>query len=79
MQSKLALKSAGKLDEKNARHVETALKWLDERRITEACAEMRQIQRMFASHPAVVQLRQRLVAVLYGWDEASGAIEAQAA
>ena len=79
MRIKLALKSTDKLDEKNARHVHAALSWLEQRRIAEACAEIRQIQRMFASHPAVIQLRQRLVAVLYGWEEPAGAIEGQQA
>ena len=79
MRTRLALKSAAVLDEKNARHVSTALKWLDEGNVTEACKEIRLIQRLFASHPAVIELRQRLVAVVCGLEETNALPQAQAA
>jgi len=71
MQTRLALKSVGVLDDRNARHVDTANRWLEEGNVGEACKEIRMIQRIFAAHPTVIRLRQRLVAVLCGWDEAT--------
>jgi uncharacterized protein HemY len=76
MRTNLILKSATDLDEKNARHVRAASKCLEQGQVAQACTEIRQIQRMFASHPAVIQLRQQLVAVLCGWDQTSE-VEAQ--
>ena len=35
------------------------------------------IQRIFGSHPTVIRLRQRLVAVMCGWDEATARPEAE--
>jgi len=35
------------------------------------------IQRIFASHPTVIRLRQRLVTVMCGWDEATVRPEAE--
>ena len=77
MRTKLLIKSTEKLDDKNARHVGAALKWLDEGNVTEACGEIRKIQRMFAGHPAVIKVRQRLVSVLCGWDETGTTAEPQ--
>ena len=79
MRTKLLLKSTEVLDERNATHIKAAQKWLEEGNATEACKEIRMIQRIFASHPAVVRLRQRLVAVLYGWDETPAVVEGQSA
>jgi hypothetical protein len=35
------------------------------------------IQRIFAGHPTVIKLRQRLVAVVCGWDEPAVPIEGE--
>jgi len=69
MQTKLILKSSEVLDERNARHVNSALNWLQQGNVGEACKEIRLIQRMFASHPTVIALRRRLVEVLCGCEE----------
>ena len=69
MQTNFTLKSAAIPDEKNARHVDAALKCLDERKVNEASREIRKIQSPYTTNPAVVQFRERLVAVLYGWEE----------
>ena len=69
MQTKLILKSSEVLDERNARHVNTALNWLQQGNVGEACKEIRLIQRMFAGHPTVIALRRRLVEVLCGWEQ----------
>ena len=63
------LKPARPLDERNARHVNAALTWLQEGNTGEACKEIRMVQRMFADHPAVIELRRRLVATVCGWEE----------
>ncbi len=67
------------LDERNARHVSAAEKWLSEGNVPEACKELRSIERVVAGHPAVIQLRRRLVAVLCGWDEEPADTAVQAA
>lgn len=77
MRNRLGFKSTEVLDEKNSLHVSAALKWLDEGKVSEACMEIRQIQRMFATHPSVIKVRQRLVAVLCGWEESSPSPEGQ--
>ncbi len=69
MRTKLALRSAGTLDDKNARHVRAAITWLEQHNVAEACKEIRQIQRVFGNHPSVIRVRQQLVAVLCGWDQ----------
>src|SRR5207253_2881902 len=79
MRTKLLLKPSGVLDERNASHIKAAQKWLEQGNAAEACKEIRMIQRIFASHPAVIRLRQHLVAVLCGWDQASGTVENQTA
>jgi len=63
------LKPARPLDERNARHVSAALTWLQEGNVGEACKEIRMVQRMFADHPSVIELRRRLVAAVCGWEE----------
>jgi len=73
------MKSAAVLDDKNARHVRAAQKWLNEGNVSEACKEIRSIQRLFASHPSVIELRQRLVAVVCGLDQTDSSLQAQAA
>jgi len=73
------MKSAAVLDDKNARHVSAAQKWLNEGNVSEACKDIRSIQRLFASHPSVIELRQRLVAVVCGLDQTDSSLQAQAA
>jgi len=65
------------LDETNARHVTAAEKWLAEGNVTEACKELRSIQRVVAGHPAVIRLRRRLVNVICRLEEAPAAVPAQ--
>jgi len=79
MQTKLALNSATVLDETNARHVRAALGWLEARNVAEACKEIRLIRRIFANHPAVIRVRQRLVAVVCGWEDEKQAVEGELA
>ncbi len=67
------------LDETNARHVNAAEKWLAEGNVTEACKELRSIQRIAAGHPAVIRLRRRLVSVICGLDETPAAVPVQSA
>jgi len=79
MRTKLLLKSTTELDDRNARHVGAALKCLEQGNVTEACSEIRKIQRIFAGHPSVINLRQRLVAVLCGWEQNGAVLETQCA
>lgn len=77
MQTKTAPVTYKVLDERNARHVEAAEKWLQEGNVAEACKELRNIQRAVAGHPTVIDLRRRLVAVLCGWEEEKEVAQAQ--
>ncbi|HZO85792.1 MAG TPA: hypothetical protein VFC26_11295, partial [Verrucomicrobiae bacterium] len=74
MQMQISLKTTSALDKRNANIVLTAQQLLNEGKTTEACNELRKIERRVASHPAVVQLRRNLVASLYGWEHEDTAI-----
>lgn len=74
MQMQISLKTTSALDNRNARIVLAAQEFLQQGRTTEACDELRKIERRVASHPAVVQLRRNLVATLYGWEQEDTAI-----
>ena len=70
----ISLKTTSALDNRNARIVLAVQQLLQEGKTTEACNELRKIERRVASHPAVVQLRRNLVASLYGWEHEDTAI-----
>jgi hypothetical protein len=70
----ISLKTTSALDKRNANIVLTAQQLLQAGKTTEACNELRKIERRVASHPAVVQLRRNLVASLYGWEHEDTAI-----
>jgi hypothetical protein len=74
MQIQIALKTTSALDKRNANIVLTTQQLLQQGKTTEACNELRKIERRVASHPAVVQLRRNLVASLYGWEHEDTAI-----
>jgi hypothetical protein len=74
MQMQIQLKTTSALDKRNARIVLTTQQLLQEGKTTDACNELRKIERRVASHPAVVQLRRNLVASLYGWEHEDTAI-----
>ncbi len=77
MQSTISLNRNYALDARNSQHVRSAEEWLEKGNTTEACKELRKIERSVAGHPAVIQLRRRLVSVLFGWEEPAVASEAQ--
>ena len=70
----IQIKPTSALDKRNARIVLATQQLLQEGKTTEACNELRKIERRVASHPAVVQLRRNLVASLYGWEYEDTAI-----
>ena len=74
MQMQISLKTTSALDNRNSRIVLAAQQLLQEGKTTQACDELRKIERRVASHPAVVQLRRNLVATLYGWEQEDTAI-----
>jgi hypothetical protein len=74
MQMQISLKTTSALDKRNAGIVLTTQQLLEQGKTTEACNEIRKIERRVASHPAVVQLRRNLVASLYGWEHEDTAI-----
>jgi hypothetical protein len=74
MQMQIQIKPTSALDKRNTRIVLTAQQLLQDGKTTEACNELRKIERRVASHPAVVQLRRNLVANLYGWEYEDTAI-----
>jgi len=74
MQMQIQIKPTSALDKRNTRIVLAAQQLLQDGKTTEACNELRKIERRVASHPAVVQLRRNLVANLYGWEYEDTAI-----
>src|SRR5688572_18061753 len=79
MQIQIQLQPKGALDNRNGKIVLAAQRLLQEGKVSEACDELRKIERRVAAHPAVVQLRRNLVGALFGWEPEDNALNRLAA